>query len=93
MNIKVRNQKNYKKLLFCIILDIMGVVTMAIPIVKFVWASISAGLLLKMFGIGAKGKVAAIIGFFEEILPVTDLIPTFTIFWVYETFFEKKSGF
>ncbi|MCV2509703.1 MAG: hypothetical protein N4Q32_04630, partial [Neisseriaceae bacterium] len=60
MNIKVSNHKGYKKLLSCIVLDVVGMITMVIPFVKVVWAPISAGLLLKMFGAGIKGKVAAI---------------------------------
>ena len=32
---------------------------------------------------GTVGKVAGIFGFLEEIIPMLDFIPTFTITWVY----------
>ncbi|WP_317619468.1 hypothetical protein [Aequorivita vladivostokensis] len=38
---------------------------------------------------GPEGKVASVLVFLEEILPITDVIPTFTLMWLY-TFVWKK---
>ena len=38
---------------------------------------------------GTKGKVAGIISFVEEIIPFSDVIPTFTIMWLYTYVFSK----
>jgi hypothetical protein len=40
---------------------------------------------------GTSGKIAGIISFLEEILPL-DIIPTFTIMWIY-TYLIKKEEF
>jgi len=40
---------------------------------------------------GVKGKIAGIISFLEEINPFTDVIPTFTIMWIYTNIIQKKS--
>jgi hypothetical protein len=39
---------------------------------------------------GTTGKVAGVITFIEEAFPFFDIIPTFTIMWVYTYVFEKK---
>lgn len=90
----MKHRVNKKKLLICIILDIIGMIPSIIPFLAVLWAPISAWLLIKLFGLGMKGRVASIIGFFEELLPFTNIVPTFTIFWLYETVIEKKlAGF
>jgi hypothetical protein len=40
---------------------------------------------------GNKGKVAGVISFLEEIIPFLDVIPTFTIMWIY-TYVLNKEG-
>lgn len=72
--------KKYKKLGLSIILDIVGFFTI-IPL-DLVWAPISGYLMTKMYK-GSKGKIAGVISFFEEIIPFSDIIPTFTLMWVY----------
>ena len=39
---------------------------------------------------GTKGKIAGIVSFLEEILPL-DIIPTFTIMWVYTYIVQKEN--
>lgn len=91
MNIKDKtrlNKPNYHKLVLCIVLDVIGM--LPIPFFSVVWAPASAYLLLKLFGGGMKGKLAAAIGFLEEVLPFTEMLPTFVIFWLYETWVKRK---
>ena len=74
----------YKKLAKCVLLDLVGMSSAAIPVVgpllDVIWAPIAASLSYKMFG-NKRGKFTSLVTFIEEILPVTDLVPSFTIFW------------
>ncbi|MEZ5046650.1 MAG: hypothetical protein R2831_06630 [Chitinophagaceae bacterium] len=71
-------------LLLCIILDILGMLSFAIPGIgewqDVVWAPLSAYIFYNMFG-GVGGILGGAFSFIEEILPFTDIIPTFTIAW------------
>jgi hypothetical protein len=41
---------------------------------------------------GKKGKIAAVVTFIEEALPFLDVIPTFTLMWLYTYVLDKKKG-
>lgn len=75
----------FKKLGKCILLDAIGMASMAIPVVgpflDAVWAPIAASISYKMFG-DKRGKYTSLITFVEELLPMTDFVPSFTIFCV-----------
>jgi hypothetical protein len=72
--------------------DAIGMATMAIPLVgpflDLAWAPFAAKKMTEMYP-GKKGKIASVLVFIEEILPFTDVIPTFTLMWFY-TFVWKK---
>ena len=74
-----------KKLILCLLLDAVGYVSFAIPFVgefsAIIWAPIAAMISYKIFG-EKRGKYTALSTFAEEILPVTDIIPSFTLFCV-----------
>jgi hypothetical protein len=69
-----------------IVLDAIGMLTMLIPVVgpvlDILWAPFAAKKMSEMYK-GKEGKIASIIVFVEEVLPVTDVIPTFTLMWLY----------
>jgi hypothetical protein len=71
-------------LIFCLIMDLIGYATYAIPvfgeIADIFWAPLSAIIFFATFG-GLKGVLGGIGNFIEEILPGTDFIPSFTIMW------------
>ena len=77
MNYKV------KKLALSILLDAVGCISFTIPLVgefsDIIWAPIAAIISYKMFG-EKRGKYTALATFTEELLPFTDIIPSFTIF-------------
>ena len=83
----------YKLLKKGILLDLIGMATMLIPfwgtIVDLIWAPYAAFQINKMYR-GTQGKIAAVIVFLEEIIPGLDIIPTFTLMWLY-TFVWKKN--
>lgn len=86
------NLKN-KKLIKSLVYDAVGMATMAIPVVgpflDMAWAPIAARKMSKMYP-GKKGRLASALVFLEEILPFTDVIPTFTLMWVYTYVFQKQ---
>tara|TARA_R110002073_G_scaffold4213_1_gene28003 strand:+ start:144706 stop:144981 length:276 start_codon:yes stop_codon:yes gene_type:complete len=80
----------YKKLALGIAFDAFGFASFAFPVLDIVWAPLSAYLMTKMYK-GKKGKIAAAISFIEEALPFLDVIPTFTLMWLYTYVYEKKT--
>src|SRR5689334_1297861 len=75
--------KKQPSLAFCVLMDLIGCSSFLVPglgeIVDVIWAPISAMIFLAMFG--KKATFGAAFNFFEELLPGTDIIPTFTIAW------------
>lgn len=76
-------------LLFCIVMDLIGYASFAIPVLgefgDLLWAPISALIFFRTFG-GWKGAFGGMFNFVEEILPGLDFIPTFTITWLWQAF-------
>ena len=68
----------------CILMDVIGMATYAFPVlaefIDIVWAPISALIFYRLFG-GRFGQIGAALNFLEEIIPFTDVIPSFTIAW------------
>ena len=68
----------------CILMDLIGMFTYTIPALgefgDVIWAPFSAFIFYKLFG-GKLGLFGGMFDFFEEILPFTDVIPSFTIAW------------
>ena len=74
----------------CILLDLAGMASYIFPALgefaDVVWAPISAYIFFKLFG-GRLGMIGSVLNFLEEIIPFTDIIPSFTIAW----FIRKKA--
>jgi len=74
--------------------DLVGMATMFIPVVgpfiDIIWAPIAAKKMTEMYE-GNTGKIAAVIVFFEEILPF-DFVPTFTLMWLYTYVFSTEKN-
>jgi len=83
----------YKKLLLGILFDALGYVSFIIPsfgeFTDVIWAPVSAWLMMKMYK-GNTGKIAGVISFVEEALPFTDIIPAFTLMWLYTFVYKAK---
>ena len=69
---------------FCILMDLAGCVTYIIPGLAeagdVLWAPISA--ITFVFTFGKAGLAGGVFNFVEELLPGTDIIPTYTIMWL-----------
>ena len=86
-----------KKLLIKgIIYDALGMATMAVPLIgpflDLAWAPIAAKKMSRMYP-GNKGKIASVLLFLEEILPFTDVIPTFTLMWLYTFVWKGEEAY
>jgi hypothetical protein len=88
--------KKKPALSFCILMDLIGMATYLVPgwaeWADVVWAPISGFLFNAAFG-GIGGMVGGVISFLEELIPFTDLIPTFTLaWWLLHSYKGKISG-
>lgn len=85
----------YQKLYLGLLFDAIGMLSFAIPLIgdfsDIVWAPLAAWLMTRMYK-GKIGKGAGIVTFLEEIIPGLDVIPTFTIMWLYTYVFNKSTG-
>ncbi|MGC3978784.1 MAG: hypothetical protein QM751_11475 [Paludibacteraceae bacterium] len=74
------------KLSFCILMDLLGVATYALPFWgewgDIIWAPLSAFIFYRTFG-GMTGAIGSMVNFVEELVPFADIIPTFTIGYFY----------
>jgi hypothetical protein len=86
ININNLGQADFKKLFFCIAIDVIGTSSELLPILgevtDIVWAPIAALALRSLYG----SNVVLVLEFVEEILPFTDILPLATICWVVDTF-------
>lgn len=87
-------QRKYYKLVLGIIFDAIGMLSFSIPFLgefsDVVWAPISGFLIARMYK-GKVGKIAGIVAFVEELFPFTDVIPTFTLTWIYSYWIKKEN--
>ena len=79
-----RNKPFLPNIFVCLLLDILGMATYIFPalgeMADVIWAPISGFLFYLMFG-GRFGMIGGVLNFLEEIIPYTDIIPSFTIAW------------
>ncbi len=80
------NTKN-RDLILGLFFDAIGMLSFSIPLIgefsDVIWAPV-AGFLMTYLYKGKVGKIAGILTFLEEIFPFTDLIPSFTLTWIYK---------
>ncbi len=83
----------YKKLAISLALDAVGNISYLVPgmgeAIDVIWAPTSAYLMTKLYK-GQKGKIAAAVSFIEEAIPGMDIVPTFTLMWLYTYVFVSK---
>ncbi|MDD7887391.1 hypothetical protein [Flavivirga sp. 57AJ16] len=85
----------HKKLILSIVLDAIGYVSFIIPGIgefsDIIWAPLSGYIMTKLYK-GKPGKIAGVVAFVEEALPGLDVIPTFTLMWLYSYVFKKEEA-
>lgn len=88
-------KKTAPSLVFCIAMDLVGYASYALPVIgeftDAIWAPVSAFIFFKTFG-GWKGILGGAFNFLEEVFPLTDIIPSFTIAWLLQRSRQLKPG-
>ena len=85
----------YKLLFFGLLIDVLGMLTSSwvFPVIgdfaDIVWAPLTAWLMTRFYK-GNAGKIAGVATFVEEIIPGLDVIPSFTLMWMY-TYVVRES--
>lgn len=85
----------YKLLVIGLIIDGIGILTSSwvLPIIgdfaDIIWAPLTAWIMTKLYK-GNAGKIAGAATFIEELLPGIDIIPSFTLMWLYTYVLAKK---
>lgn len=89
----MNKEYKYQKLFLSLVIDAIGYISFLIPglgeVSDVVWAPVSAYLMTKMYK-GNKGKIAAAVAFIEEAMPGLDVIPTFTLMWLFTYVFTSS---
>lgn len=89
------NDKGLKtrRLFLGLLFDGIGMLSFTISMLgefsDVVWAPIAGYIMTRMYK-GNIGKIAAGVGFLEELIPFTDSIPTFTVMWFYTYYIKKQ---
>ncbi|MCX2680095.1 hypothetical protein OOZ15_09110 [Galbibacter sp. EGI 63066] len=89
-------ENKYKKLFLGLLFDAFGMLSFVIPgIGEFsdvIWAPVAGWLMTRLYK-GRVGQTAGVIAFIEELVPGMDVVPTFTITWLYTYVLKgKKAG-
>ena len=88
----MEQENKYKYLFLGLLFDALGMVSFIIPGVgafsDVIWAPLAGWLMTRMYT-GRSGQAAGFITFVEELIPGLDIIPTFTLMWIY-TYVLKK---
>jgi hypothetical protein len=86
-----KNRNLFLGLLF----DGIGMLSFTVPFVgefsDVIWAPIAGYLMTTMYK-GNVGKVGGVVTFLEEILPFSDVIPTFTLTWIYNYLIKNRNA-
>ncbi|MFH6992590.1 hypothetical protein [Flavobacterium sp. FlaQc-48] len=91
--INVASDDRVRKLLLGILLDGVGMISFTIPLLgefsDVIWAPVAAFIMTRMYK-GRVGRVASVLTFIEEALPFTDIVPSFTLTWIYTYYFQRR---
>lgn len=86
-------RKKMQYLILGIVFDLIGVLTYLIPGfgegVDLVWAPISGIIYYSMYR-GILGAIGGTFSMVEELIPFTDITPTFTITWFFVFVFKRE---
>ncbi|KQC29207.1 hypothetical protein [Flagellimonas eckloniae] len=85
----------YRNLFLGLLFDGIGMLSFMIPgIGEFsdvIWAPLAGWLMTRMYK-GKIGQAAGVVTFVEELVPGLDIIPTFTIMWIYTYLISKDKN-
>ncbi|MEL6916445.1 MAG: hypothetical protein AAFO99_01820 [Bacteroidota bacterium] len=86
-------ENKIRNLFLGLLFDALGMVSFVIPGIgefsDIIWAPLAGWLMTRMYK-GKIGQAAGVITFIEEMVPGLDVIPTFTIMWLYTYVFKSS---
>ncbi|NJB69737.1 hypothetical protein GGR42_000199 [Saonia flava] len=87
--------KKIRNLFLGLLFDALGMLSFAIPGIgefsDIIWAPLAAWLMTRMYK-GKIGQAAGLVTFVEELIPGLDIIPSFTIMWLYTYIFKGSKS-
>lgn len=87
-------EDKFKLLIKGLIFDAIGMLSYSLPwlgeYTDLIWAPFSAYILYKMYP-GTEGKIGGLVNFIEELVPFLDVVPTFTLTWIYKFVLKKMN--
>jgi hypothetical protein len=82
----MKTSKKIKYLIFGLIFDGIGMLSFTVPgigeFTDVIWAPVAAWLMTRMYK-GRIGQIAGMVTFIEELVPGLDVVPGFTLMWIY----------
>lgn len=84
-------KRKQKDLISSLAIDALGMTTYLIPALGETADLVLAPIISILIYAVHKTTFGAIAGFFEEIIPFTDIIPSATIIWAYRYIFKSES--
>lgn len=89
----MNNNKPLPNFALCLMLDVIGCVSFTIPFLgefsDVIWAPVSGWIFYKLFQ-GRYGLFGGAFSFLEELLPFSDILPTFTLAWMIRYFKQSR---
>ncbi len=86
-------QNKIRYLFVGLLFDAIGMASFIIPGIgefsDIIWAPLAGWLMTRMYK-GRIGQAAGVVTFIEELLPGMDVLPTFTIMWIYTYIFSRS---
>ncbi|SMP24206.1 hypothetical protein SAMN06265375_104179 [Muriicola jejuensis] len=76
-----------------LLFDGIGMLSFAIPglgeFSDVIWAPVAAWLMTRLYK-GRIGQIAGVVTFIEELVPGLDIVPSFTLMWIYTYVLSRK---
>ena len=92
-NSKALDENKSRDLILGLLFDAIGMMSFSIPLIgefsDVIWAPVSGFLMAWMYK-GRAGKIGGMFSFLEELIPFTDIIPSFTLMWIYKYILKTK---
>lgn len=86
----------YWRLAASVVMDLLGMATFLVPgiaeVADLVWAPLAGIVHVLMFR-SWPGAIGGAVTFFEEFLPATDWVPSFTLDWILHYFIREQNTF
>lgn len=91
---KIKENK-IRNLFLGLLFDAIGMLSFTVPAIgefsDVIWAPLAGWLMTRMYK-GKLGQAAGMVTFVEELIPGLDVVPTFTIMWVYTYLLSGKKA-